>query len=472
MSKRSSRPIFGNRRLPSISMFFFVIILGYVIISAYISSKDVTITGYQVKSGVLSDNRLYTGIALRHENIVHSDNSGYINYLIREGERVGYNNLVYCIDETGKVSDIISKDPTAGNSLNENDLDEIKQDIIQFSRNFDEKQFQDAGVFSSRIQKRINQMENQQILSSVSDLKNKHINDIIDFCRADASGVVVFSYDGYENFIASDLTVDDFKNIDSKKTKYILNDDLITSGDFVYKYIDEENWSIVICVPNEDVPRIEVLDYVKVNFRKDNVYSWGKVKIVNRYDDHTLIELSFTNSMVSYAKERFIDIELVLEEDAGLKIPVSSIVDKEFYLVDSDYVYKDNSTDTYYVLRREVGDVGYYAKKVTVNVLKEDKEEKAFFVDKADLTHGDVLYKMDASLGYDMDSVCMVGNHRTGFLPGVYSINKGYADFKRIEIKYRDSEYAIVANYAAFGLREYDFIALDASLVNDKDFVY
>ena len=37
-----------------------------------------------------------------------------------------------------------------------------------------------------------------------------------------------------------------------------------------------------------------------------------------------------TNSMVTFCSDRFIDIELLLEDEKGLKIPNSAIVEKEF----------------------------------------------------------------------------------------------------------------------------------------------
>ena len=48
--------------------------------------------------------------------------------------------------------------------------------------------------------------------------------------------------------------------------------------------------------------------------------------------------ITFNESMVRYAGERFLDIQLVLEDESGLKIPKSSVVEKEFYTVPQDYI--------------------------------------------------------------------------------------------------------------------------------------
>ena len=56
-------------------------------------------------------------------------------------------------------------------------------------------------------------------------------------------------------------------------------------------------------------------------------------------------------------------------------------------------------------------------------------------------------------------------------MTGVYNINKGYADFKQINVLYDNEEYSIVESNTKYGLRAYDYIALDASTVVADQFV-
>ena len=62
-----------------------------------------------------------------------------------------------------------------------------------------------------------------------------------------------------------------------------------------------------------------------------------------------------------------------------------------------------------------------------------------------------------------------VGKRAT--LIGVYNMNKGYADFKQINILYQNDEYAIVNSNTRYGLSVYDYIVLDASSVSDDQFI-
>lgn len=464
IAKRRPKPGFD------FAIIIFIAIFIYIIVCIIMSLKSENIAGYQVKHGTLSDNRIYTGLALRDEHIVTSDYSGYVSFFISEGERASYNNLVYCIDETGKLSDLTGKDPTEDNSLDVSELNSLKQDIQLFSKNFDEKVFSVTSSFERKIENRISQIQNRRIIDNLSKISDSHSNDIIEYCRAKKPGIVLYYQDGYEDYLPSDLTKKDF-DVEKYESQIVLNDDLVKTGDFVYKYVFSEDWSLILLVPNYEIDRILDMDYVEVKFSKTQTTSWAKVNIINQYEEDTMIQLSFTNSMINFCKDRFVEVELVLEEDTGLKIPNSSIAEKSFFLIDKNFVSVNEEENRFTVLRREFAQSGEILSMIVeVEVYKEDENE--YYVDTTSLNYGDVLFRKDIGIvvSNDSDSTMVVG--KQGSLIGVYSINKGYADFKRIEIMYANDKYSIIKPNAAFGLRAYDYIALDASLISDKDFVY
>jgi len=449
----------------NLGIFVFVVIFLYIFISIIISSKQETIRGYQVKNGMLSENRIYNAIALRDEKVVYSTHSGYINYFINEGERAAYNNLIYCIDESGKISDVFNKNPNEDTALTEVELNGLKQEIELFVKNFDAEYFQSSKQFENKINSEMTKLSNRRIINDLTAITSSSTNDIIDYCRFEDSGVVLFYHDGFEDFLATDLVPEDF-DLDKYSCNSVLNDDLIKAGDFVYKYVNDENWSLVILVPNSEALRITSLDYVEVKFSETLNTSWGYVNLINSDEENSIVELQFTNSMISFCKDRFVEIELLLEEDTGLKIPNTSIAEKAFYLIDKDFVTKGGNSSDYSVLRREYDDSGSIIKNVSIDIVKEDDD--VYYVDTLSLNYGDILEKPD-SPATDSNTF-IVG--RQGTLIGVYNINKGYAEFNRIEILYSNDEYSIVKPNSVYGLRAYDYIALDASIVNELDFVY
>ena len=80
------------------------------------------------------------------------------------------------------------------------------------------------------------------------------------------------------------------------------------------------------------------------------------------------------------------------------------------------------------------------------------------------LDAGDVLHKTDGQDTYTVS--------KRATLIGVYNMNKGYADFKQINILYQNEEYSIVKANTKYGLNVYDYIVLDAASVSDDQFIY
>lgn len=81
-------------------------------------------------------------------------------------------------------------------------------------------------------------------------------------------------------------------------------------------------------------------------------------------------------------------------------------------------------------------------------------------MDGEDISDGNVILKPNSSDTYTV--------HETSKLNGIYSINKGYAVFKQIDIIYQNNEYAIIRSDTDYGISLYDHIALDGSTVTEN----
>ena len=93
-----------------------------------------------------------------------------------------------------------------------------------------------------------------------------------------------------------------------------------------------------------------------------------------------------------------------------------------------------------------------------------DEREGVYYVDESVLKVGDVLYQEDSV------ETCTVSKQAS--LTGVYNINKGYADFKQIDILYNNDEYSIVQSNTVYGLNVYDYIVLDATTVSEDELIH
>lgn len=446
----------------NIGMLIFATIFIYVVICVIMYFQAQHIVGYSVKEGSLTSNTIYKGIALRSEEIITSTDAGYVNYFAREGERAAYGNLIYTIDETGKLSDYIKSNESGENTLSDSDLSELKTEIVSFAGNFDCRDFSSVYNFKYNVEGTVMKLANYNILENVDALNGASGTALINYCYAPDSGIVIYSTDGYEDLTLQDITKEHFEQDAYEKT-HLVNNELIAKGDPVYKLSTSEDWSIVIPVEADLAAQLEEAEYIKVRFLKNQYTAWGQVTTNTNEAGDTFASLTFTNSMITFCTDRFVDIELLLEDESGLKIPNSAIVEKEFFIVPKEYVTLGGNSGNSGVLLETYDENGNATTEFVETSIYEETETE-YYLDDTVLRAGNYLIKPDSTDKYAVS--------KTGTLIGVYNINKGYADFKQIIILYQNDEYSIVKSNTAYGLNVYDYIVLDASTVKDNEFIY
>ncbi len=460
----AARPKITKYRKPinlNIGMIIFAIIFVYIIICVFMFFTQKHVVPYEVKAGSLSSNNIYRGIALRDETIVTAEQAGYISYLAREGVRTGVGNPVYAVDQLGELSEYLSNQEPGENMLSTSDLAELKTEILSFVNDFDETSFSSVYDFKYNVQGTVLKLANQNILQGINEINSSDAEQIY-FGSSPMSGIVVYSVDGYEELTLEHITSALFEEKDYAKTQLISNN-LVGSGDPVYKVSTNENWSIVIQTDAEKAQELTEAEYVKVKFLKNQYMSWGKVTPFTNEAGETFVELGFTNSMITFCMDRFIDIELIVEEETGLKIPNSSIVEKEFFIVPQDYITRGGVNNVQGVLRESFTEEGEQTAEFIETTIYHETDTE-YYLDDMMLRIGDYLIKPDSTEKYTIS--------KRGSLIGVYNVNKGYADFKQINILYQNDEYAIVRSNTQYGLSVYDYIVLDASTVNENELIY
>ena len=114
--------------------------------------------------------------------------------------------------------------------------------------------------------------------------------------------------------------------------------------------------------------------------------------------------------MIRYSGDRFLNIELVTNTQTGLKIPLSSIVKKNFYVIPKEYIATDE----------EDGNAGFYRKVtrrgkddssefVKATIYQEDDDY--YYVDMDTFQDGDVILKPDSQSVYE------IKEKKASFLP-------------------------------------------------------
>ena len=397
----------------NIGMVIFAVIFIYIVICVFMYFTSKHIVWYEVQAGSLSTNNTYEAIAIRDETIVNATDNGYVNYFAREGARVAVGDLVYTVDESGKLNDYIGISSTGENSLSQTDLAELKSDIVGFANSFDRRRnFNSVYDFKYEMEGNVLKLSNYNILESIESIQASELTGLIKQCTAVLPGIIIYSTDGYEDLTLEMMTAEMFDKKNYEKTQ-LLSNDLVAAGDPVYKISSNEDWSLVIQVDKAREEELLKAEYVRVRFLKNQEVSWGKVESFTNEKGDIFVKLTFTNSMITFCNERFVDIELILEDETGLKIPNSSIVEKEFFIVPKGYVTKGGNSNASGVLREAYTEEGEATTEfVEASIYNETEEE--YYLDGASLRIGEYIVMPETSEKYALS--------KRGSLIGVYNI--------------------------------------------------
>ena len=453
----------------------------YMLITVLLYITSTHVTSYQVTAGPLSRNPVSTALAVRDEEIVTAESPGYVRYYAREGMKVRKNGNVYALSDTKNVK--------ADITLSKDQLEEVRAGIADFSNNFSGTDFYDTYSFKYEMQGLIFQqalssqkapadaVEDDEEESGVTVIQGSKTfgNQVVH--TAPNAGLVVYSTDGYEGKTVEDLTEEDFSQKAYEKND-LLTDEEIKAGDPVYKLIRDDNWTLMVPLSDKLAAKLADRSSIKVKFLKDGETQTGQLSILN-VGSQKVAKIALKNGMVRYAADRFLKIELVINTQSGLKIPMSSIVTKEFYMIPSSFLTKGGNEDSAGFLRETVTKGGektteFESATIYKNTAEESQDTEVSentddtgskdgycYVDKQTFKDGDVLRKPET------EETFVVGE--IDYLEGVYSMNKGYAVFRQIDIIDQNEEYCIVKTNTSYGLEAFDRIVEDGESVKEED---
>lgn len=442
----------------NIGVIIFGVIFVYLVVTVLMYATAKHVSSYEVREGSILKDTSYTGLVLREETVIGAEAYGYINYFAPEGSKVGRKTNVYSIsseklDFSGQENTEESED----SGLTSEERDSIIQKAQSFSENFQNSKYEDTYTFKDSVENILSSSTAQSRQAQLSAMIQSGQEGLTTYAASD-DGIIVYSVDGYEDLAMDQVTADMISRADYQKTE-LFNNTKVKSGDPAYKLVTNEEWTLVIQLDEEMTKELADTTSVKVRFTKDDQTTWAGFQIYNT-EDADLGFLTFDHSMVRYVGERFLDIELILEDETGLKIPKSSVTEKEFYIIPEDYItLGGNSSQSGVLVQSDGEDASFHA----VDVYYRDSETGMVYLNMDELKKGDVLIKPDSADTYTISEKAS--------LQGVYNINKGYAEFKPVEILCESEEYYIVESGNDYGLTNYDHIALDGSEIQENELV-
>ena len=450
---------YRKRKHINIGIVIFGIIFVYLIatIIMYITAPHITV--YEVRQGSILKDNAYTGLAIRKEIVVYSDASGYINYYAEDTSKVRVGSNVYTLSEDKLVFEE-TKEGTAV-SLTDEERHSMTRRIQSYNNQFMASDFSSTYQLKSELQSSLDRIASHSKSDQLSSILSAGNHAGIVAKTSIKDGIIVYSIDGLESLTLETVTSEHLKKNNYKKTEFA-NNSQIASGDPVYKIVTDDCWNLIVEVSNETKNALFEKESVKVNFKKDNQEIRADISFLDGQEKPVLC-LSFDNSMVRYVSDRYLDIELILEDESGLKIPKSAETSKDFYVVPNTYLTQGGNSSNDGVMRqRKDSDGNSLTEFLQVTVYNE--EDEMVYLDPNAFEAGDILVKPDSAEVYPLKD--------TRSLQGVFSINKGYAVFKQIKILCESDEYYIIEEGNSFGLSNYDHIALDSQNIKEHDVVF
>jgi hypothetical protein len=277
--------------------------------------------------------------------------------------------------------------------------------------------------------------------------------------KSESPGVIVYYTDGYESVTTDNFSAENMSATDYTRTN-LDEQTQVSADDAAYKRIDSEDWNILIQVSDDMAKELADTTSVTLRFCKDDYTANASCSLLKK-QEHYYLNLALQSAMIRYVNDRFVDVELVIPENTGLKIPLSAITTKEFYTIPREY-FTQGSDDSDESLLVQKGDDSDDVTLVTPTIYYETDEY--YYVDDESVTAGQVDRKSDSSdtytIGSDVDE-----------LTGVYNINKGYAVFKQVNILSQNENYVIAETKTSYGVALYDHIALEGSKIKEDQLV-
>ena len=453
---------YKSRRELNIGIFLFAVVLIYLVVTVIMYLTGDNISVYEVRKGSIVNDSSYRGLTVREETSIEAEAGGYISYYQNENSKVKSGTDIYAVSKSPLDTELSGDNEENGissASLNQEVQSGIALDLQSFNENFDSQNF--SSVYSLK-----NEISNT-LQNALSETRTEHLDAVIaasgedvSSFQADRDGIVAFSVDGYESLTKDTFTSDSLDRSDYENT--VLSDGTyINAGEPVYRMITSEDWSVIVPLEKETAEALaeDETQSVRVRIDKDSETLWADFSILEKGEDYYGC-LDFDNSMIRYADERFLNIELILEDETGLKIPKSSVVEENFYVIPEDYITTGGNSSSDGVMVRDSDGSGVF-QEISVFDITEDGEA---YVSREDLSEGDVLIRPESSETYTVEEVRP--------LTGVYNINRGYAVFKKVTILCENDEYYIVQEGEDYGLYNYDHIVQDGSGVRPDEVVF
>ena len=450
---------------PNIAVVILIIIVVYVGTISWKYLHDEHISIYEVNETSIADDSTLTGFILREETVVNSEQAGYINFYHADQSKVGKKEVIYTIDKNGAVNDLLEQ-IQSDHKTTSSDIQKLREVISDYYSNYDSASYYTIKDFHYDVENTIFEQSRSNLYSDIKKQLSEvsKSNEIVK-SKAFTPGIISYSIDGYEDITLDRINPDLFKDTASVERKQLSSSEKVEAGEPVYKLVTSDDWKIVVPVTDTLYKKIKDQTSVRITVKKDPI-SFNCGLEFQENAGVTFAVLSSGRYMGRYLNDRYLDIELNLNAATGYKIPNSSIIKKNMTIVPKQYVTNGS--------QKSSGEAVPGVVKITydksgkrvedfISVENASMKDDKYYVNDTILAPGDVIA--------DPSSEQLVTLETQESVEGVYCVNTGYCQFRKIEKVYENNEYTIVSPDTTGGISNYDHIVVNPKLLNENDFI-
>ncbi len=474
----------------------FVIIIFFMFVVAYLTQSVISfinkpkIPFVTIQNGSIDLPQIYDAVIIRDEKTYTAPAAGAVSYSVGELDRVKVGTVVCSIrDEkaAAALEDDISKlDASIFDmqkrrtdiSLYSKDIerynDRIKKYVNDNVYNFIEPDISRLYALKENITQTVNirnQMlltENRGSVKSLVDQKAMYETELsknVAILTAGESGIVTSLVDGLEET----FTVENMVSISKEKTRMqvdpnkMIGKKSVDKDDGVFKIVRSNQWYVAAYLPESAVLTYVEDKAVTIYIKRNDSYEPLNVfvdKLIKNKDDYLVVFRCLKN-MTDYIDLRTVKIKTVEGVYVGYKIPNAAVVDKTFLKIPKRFVTEGDNPK---ILKR-----GAESDETVYIAVRDSDEDYVYAVqDFVNIKVGDTIANPQ-SKSETVQITDIVS------LKGVYMINNGIAEFKRITYDGKIAEgngYTVLSPELNKNLRIYDRIVSDAKNISEGQKIY
>lgn len=461
-SNSSNRKANSKLKTEFLVAFIFLVIFVYIIINVFFYYTKEKVSIYEVQGDDISVDTRYKGIAIREEYLVSTDYAGYINYYVQNGKRTTNNGVVFSVDESSYLYSQINEN-TGVEKLTTDEIKQIKNLIYGYKGNYSQANFGEITQFKEEITDTIYEIVNDASIESMYSLKDSGSTSSFHVRKSSYAGIVSYKTDDLCGCVFDDLSPEMFADDYTVAERNMKSTGLISSGSDVYRIIPDENWQIAVNIPEKLY--LALLEKDTVEFYINDYFQplTGSLQTIQKENNYYAL-ISLDQYMSMFVDDRILEIEFNEDTDGGLKVPLSAISKKNFYLIPLSMFVESEEYNGNVLFREAYDPQSGETVYEPIHASKYFSDGHYAYVDTNLLNEGDLLVNTETEERLRVNLV--------NSLEGVYNVNKGYYRFVRIERIKQNNEYAIVKKDTDNGLRLYDHIALHAEDAIDQAIIY